>query len=68
MEFSSGQSQSHRESLRSGRVAGTAGADKLSNYLASLDALITSDEKSKDKEQKSTMRVLKGDGSSTKLI
>ena len=75
MEFSSGYSQSHRESLRgSGRVAGTGGADKLSNYRASLDQLITSDEKCKDKDMqqksmKGSRRALKEDiNSSTKLI
>ena len=49
MEFSSGQSHSFRDSFRSAQLAGPI-AEKHSSYLASLDALITSEEKTRDKE------------------
>ena len=51
MELSSGQSHSLKDSFRSAQLAGPL-ADKHSTYLASLDALITSEEKTRDKEVK----------------
>ena len=70
MDISSGYSHSHRESSRngcfSGRAAGTGGAERMSQYLMSLDALITSDEKSKERElqQVCTLKVLRDSSNS----